>query len=250
LLRSPLHACLSGREYGIATTYARTMRGKAGRMRIYSSIMDALLFTGGDAPVRIEEMLEGHPFACAADSGLLTAMRWGVVPDLVVGDMDSLADPSLLDSLPPSSVIRFPRDKDETDTEIGLRVLAERGFREVALIGGGGGRLDHLLAILALFERETRPSTWLTARERIDFVDGEILFPAERGDTVSVFPVGCGQIRTESEGLRWKLDGLAWKRGSFGVSNEASAHAVRITVTAGAVLVVRKLPPLPVGSDR
>jgi thiamine pyrophosphokinase len=203
--------------------------------------MDALLFTGGEAPERMEALLQGKPFVCAADSGLAVARRWRLDPDLVAGDMDSLENASLLDSVPKDRIIVFPKDKDETDTEIGLRLLFERGYKEVALIGGGGGRLDHLIALLALFERPLRPRLWLTARERIDIVDKEFYFSAGIGETVSAFPLGGGRTSAWSEGLKWELGGLEWDRGGFGISNEAKAEIVRIRVLSGALMIVRNL---------
>ena len=106
--------------------------------------MRALLAIGGEGPERalLEPLLPGFGFVCAADSGLDLLSRWALEPDLVVGDMDSVSSPGLLASYPRAEVIRFPRDKDESDTELGLRLLFERGYREVSIAGGVGGAVD------------------------------------------------------------------------------------------------------------
>jgi thiamine pyrophosphokinase len=204
--------------------------------------MKALLFIGGEAPERIDDLLKDKPFVCAADSGLLTALRWGLVPELIVGDMDSLPDASLLSHYPEEKVLVFPRDKDETDTEIGVRLLSEAGFGDISLIGGGGGRLDHLIAILALLERPEGPKEWFTALERIDVVEGEFSCEAEPGEIISIFPLGTTKARVKSEGLKWRLDDLEWGKGNFSVSNEASEKTVSIRVLSGALMVVRRIP--------
>jgi thiamine pyrophosphokinase len=177
----------------------------------------------------------------AADTGLEAALAAGLSPDLVVGDMDSLSDVSLLDRFPSSSVLVFPRDKDETDTEIGLRVMKEHGCDEITLAGGGGGRIDHLLGVAGLFERTPPPSRWLTDYEDIRLVEREAEFTGWQGSTVSVFPVGKRAARMRSEGLQWPLDGLEFRRGFGGVSNRASAARVHISVGVGKLLVIRSL---------
>jgi len=113
----------------------------------------ALLVIGGagPAPGVLAAMAREAQRIVAADSGLDLCLTAGIVPDLVVGDMDSLSDPRLLDAYPPERVLRFPTDKDETDTEIGMRLLRERGYQSISIAGGGGGRLDHLMAIMGLF---------------------------------------------------------------------------------------------------
>jgi thiamine pyrophosphokinase len=177
----------------------------------------------------------------AADSGLEPALAAGLSPDLVVGDMDSLSNVSLLDRFPPSHVLTFPRDKDETDTETGLRIMKERGCGDITLAGGGSGRIDHLLGIAALFERPAPPTRWLTDYEEMRLVAREAEFGGWQGCTVSIFPVGARAARMHSEGLQWPLDGLVFRRGFGGISNRATASRVRISVGVGRLLVIRSL---------
>jgi thiamine pyrophosphokinase len=203
-----------------------------------------LLVIGGAAPGPRELLLcaRGMDVVVAADSGYDHCRAAGLLPDLVVGDMDSLSDPSLLDGLPAASVMRFPRDKDETDTEIGMRLLFEKGCRELTIAGGGGGRIDHLLGVAALFERENPPLRWLTDHEDIRLVREEATLDGCTGATISVFPLALGAADMHSEGLYWPLDGLAFPRGAAGISNRAVADRVRITVGRGRLLVIKSYP--------
>jgi thiamine pyrophosphokinase len=201
----------------------------------------ALLLIGGAGPSR-EALLacaREADLIVAADAGLKAAIEAGLAPDLVVGDMDSLPDRSLLERVPADRIHVFPTDKDETDTEIGLRMAREQGCTHITVAGGGGGRLDHLLGIAALFERPEPPRRWLTDAEDTLFVDGAVEFEARIGGTISVFPMGAIASRMLSEGLAWPLDGLTFQRGYAGISNRASATRVRIEVGIGALLVVR-----------
>jgi thiamine pyrophosphokinase len=207
--------------------------------------MEALLVTGGDPPPlsRLERRMAGFGLICAADSGLDTLLAWAVEPGIIVGDMDSVSDPEAARRYPGALVLAYPRDKDETDTEIGLRELALRGADRIVLAGGGGGRLDHLLAIRAIFERRDgrpRPREWHTAREAVYLVrEGEPLeLEARAGSTVSVFPLAAGAELMSSEGLKWPLDGLRWGPGDCGVSNVAAAGRFRVAAGGGELLVV------------
>jgi thiamine pyrophosphokinase len=158
--------------------------------------------------------------------------------------MDSLDELRRLDRYPPDRVLRSCPDKDETDTELLLSLLWEKGCDEVWLVGGGGGRMDHLLGIQALFEREKSPDRWITAGEDVRQVrEGlslriapEPALPA--GRLVSVFPLGTGPWEAESRGLKWPLAGLPWKRGFFGVSNLAPAGGFEIRSVRGFFLVI------------
>lgn len=205
--------------------------------------MHALLVTGGEGPEAwvLKDRIASFDLICAADSGLDLLRGWGVLPDLIVGDMDSLSDPALLDLYPQAEILRLPRAKDESDTEAGLRCLAERGVDRIVLAGGGLGRLDHLLAIRALFERPLRPYEWYTSKEDVFLVEGgaSLELSSLPGQVFSVFPLGDGARGMESEGLRWSLGGLSWARGFYGLSNEALGNLVWIGAGEGDLLVVR-----------
>lgn len=177
----------------------------------------------------------------AADRGLETALALGIEPDFIVGDMDSLTDRSLLERFPSERVFLYPTDKDETDTEIGLRMLRHRGCTDIAIAGGGGGRMDHLYAIAMLFERSAPPTRWITAHEDIRLVEGSVEFPGWKGSIVSVFPIGEEVSHLRSEGLKWPLDGLTFRRGYGGVSNVVTADPARVSVARGRLLVMRVL---------
>jgi thiamine pyrophosphokinase len=220
--------------------------------------MDALLVTGGDAPPRgrLEARFPGFGLVCAADSGLDTLIAWGLAPDIIVGDMDSVSDPALVERFPRARLLLEPRDKDETDTELGLAALAAGGADRIVLAGGGGGRLDHLLAIRAIFERRgssasarRRPCEWHTAREALYLVEeGRSLeLGAEPGSTVSVFPLAAGASGMSSSGLKWPLSGLAWGPGDCGVSNVAELGPFSVAAGRGDLLVAVLADPLESG---
>lgn len=98
---------------------------------------------------------EAGAYACvvAVDGGYASAASVGCVPDIAMGDFDSLG--YVPQGLPESiEVIEYPVHKNESDMELALRLAQDRGFDRVEVYGAIGGRLDHTLAnlqLLALF---------------------------------------------------------------------------------------------------
>ncbi len=208
--------------------------------------MRGLVITGGRAPEPriIARYAETCDLCVAADSGLDTAIAAGIVPDYAVGDMDSLTDRSLLSRLREGRVITMPRDKDATDTELALGLLRDKGCAETVLIGGSGGRLDHILALRALFDGVNAPSVWVgeeslavTLGARFPFRRIELSAIPE-DEPISVFAVGAGPHALRGTGLRWPVDDLRWDSGAYSLSNRRDGTPCEIEAKAGSFIVI------------
>ncbi|MDR2068839.1 MAG: thiamine diphosphokinase [Spirochaetaceae bacterium] len=202
--------------------------------------MRGIVFIGGLGPRAglCRALSRGADLIAAADSGLIVAEDAGIYPDWIVGDMDSLTDLGRLKKYPAERILQYPEDKDYTDTELALGLLWHKGCEEIWLLGGGGGRIDHLFAIRSLFERDPSPVRWITAEDDIHAVTGTLSRDLPPGSLVSVFPLGAGPWKVESRGLRWPLDDQPWTPGFFGISNIAQEGIFSIQVTAGRFLVI------------
>lgn len=207
-----------------------------------------LLLLGGEGPSRAvaAPYLRRLTAVVAADSGFDLALALELQPDLVVGDFDSVRHRRELEALPAARRRRAAPDKALTDAELGLRALAELGCSRVIVAGGGGGRFDHQLAVLGLFERDRRLRIWLTAAEHMEVIAGTARFTGQRHATVSLFPLSAKVSGLASRGLRWPLDGLELPRGRASVSNVVVADQWQVTVRRGRLLMVRNLAPLPI----
>src|SRR6476661_2831871 len=130
-----------------------------------------LLAVGGDpsVPLRVPAPLPRGSIVVAADSGLdrLTGV---VRVDHVVGDLDSVSDTSLRHAqVAGAEIHRHPADKDATDIELAVdlvlsHVVPATGLMTLLVIGGGGGRLDHLLADLLVLTAPVLAPLHVTAR--------------------------------------------------------------------------------------
>ncbi len=244
------------------------------------NIKSVLIFTGGLNPTKADfkhciKRFAPPDLVIAADSGLVCAHRFGYKADLIVGDMDSLVPASALDEYPDEKILRFERDKDDSDTVIALKqaiayaqsapdksVQCAQGYgmpyrREelcIVLCGGDGGRLDHLLGIVKQFETPVYPDVWLCRKQIVynlrSGADGSPrvlhLDSQQCKEYVSVFPVHglCSGALLKSEGLVWPLEKVDWHNGAFSLSNRACGDYVRhkkdivLTAEKGAFIVI------------
>jgi thiamine pyrophosphokinase len=163
--------------------------------------------------------------------------------------MDSLPVPSRLTAYSGEQVLRYSREKDYTDTELAFNLLCDKGCTEIWIIGGGGGRVDHLFAIRSLCERELFPRRWILDNADIyciqadcmetDSAAGSVLsLRLEKNALVSLFPLAEGPWKVCSQGLRWPLDDIQWNRGLFGLSNIALAGELILNIQQGRFMLI------------
>ncbi len=180
----------------------------------------------------------------AVDGGADALAAAGLVPSLLIGDLDSIS-PAALEGLQSRGVevIRLQTAKDETDTEAALRLAIERGATEITVFNAlGGPRLDHLVGNLLLL---TAP--WL-ASVRVTLVDGlhqaflvkgDGTLSGRPGDTVSLLPLTESVKDVRTDGLLYPLRGETLVQGATrGVSNEMTGERARVTHGAGALLLI------------
>ena len=86
----------------------------------------------------------------AADSGLETIKKFDIIPDVIIGDFDSV-EPEVLNLYKNRSdieIIKHPAQKNDTDSMLAVKYSLERGYKNILIIGGIDGRTDHTLANL------------------------------------------------------------------------------------------------------
>jgi thiamine pyrophosphokinase len=193
-------------------------------------------------PCDVAELSEQHELVVAVDGGGALCRRAGVLPDLIIGDFDSLpvADLEHLTAAG-SEVVRYSSHKDETDLGLALEIVRDRGATGISVTAALSGRLDHSLATLGLLARAADLSpecyepdlrAWvLSSSGRMSLgLTGE-------GATFSVIALCEGSCVT-MDGARWS--GVSIELGLLdtrGVSNVIESSPTHITVEHGTVLV-------------
>lgn len=202
------------------------------------------------APAYARRLLRPSDLVIAVNGGTRLAWRLGRVPDLLVGDADSLPAP-LQAWLEAHEVPRHlhPRDKEHTDLELALHHAATLGPQRILLLGITGGRVDHTVANLSLMALGPRLGVALEAivgEEHLVLVQERHRILGAVGQSVSLLPWGGDAVGVSTEGLRWALHGETLPFGpARGISNEMAAAVATVTLRAGLLLVSHhRGPPL------
>lgn len=200
-----------------------------------------LLFSGelrDPGPVRA--MLAGARIV-ALDGGLRHARALGVVAELLIGDLDSVA-PELLASYR-GPLERYPRAKDETDGELGIRHAVAAGYGRVVMVAALGDRWDHSLANLALLLQLRRAGVQGLVTDGVTdafLIDDAWEGEGALGEVLSLLSLTARTRGVCLTGLKYSATDLTLRReGSLGVSNEFTGGRARIRVGRGLLLAIR-----------
>ena len=203
--------------------------------------MKAYIYVGGSIrPEGISEFPAAEDLVIAADGGYENARALGVTPTVAMGDFDSF-DPSAL----PEDLERlhFPPEKDLTDSQLAVAHAIDQGAREIVIIGGLSGRLDHTLSVLAILEkldamhvhalatngqnraRFLRNNSTLIARSKFRYLSLIAADPVVKGVTL--------------EGCKYPLKKARLSRThQYAISNELIGNCALIDVRRGGVWVL------------
>ncbi len=190
----------------------------------------------------------------AADGGYARAVAIGFAPDVLVGDLDSLAADRVAEAESwGTAVRRFRPDKDESDTELALLEALALGATRVTVLGAfGGPRLDHALANLWLLAHPKLAGVDLVlldagARARLVTAPGPDGAPVMRplpgrlGAIVSLLPFGGDAEGVTTHGLRYPLRDEPLRSGpARGLSNVRAAVDAGVALRRGRLLVVER----------
>jgi thiamine pyrophosphokinase len=205
-----------------------------------------VVFTGGDAPpVWAASLVPQSAVVVAADSGVDHALGVGVMPSVVVGDFDSISASGLAAVVAAGAdVHRHGVVKDHTDLELALHLAVGLDPTDVVVIGGGGGRLDHVLANAAVLTSPVLARVGVvahfgTASVHVVRADRMGVVGGTPGQMVTLLPVGGTATGVTTTGLRFALHGEdlhPWS--ARGVSNEFVDVSATVGVRTGVVLAV------------
>lgn len=178
----------------------------------------------------------------AADGGLLSLETLGLKPDLIIGDLDSLGEHPLPQDIP---LEKHPIEKDDTDTGIALAQGYAMGYRDFALYGCSGGRVDHLLANFQSMGRYSQlgAAVKLVAQEYDAYAlsNGSMRLPHRpKGTTVSVFCHGKQAEGVTIRGLYYPLENsILTCDYPLGVSNQHTDTEAEISIQNGTLLIIQ-----------
>ncbi len=211
--------------------------------------METLIVAGGSVTKNfLNQILEQHHFddIIAVDKGMELFLDNVCKPDLILGDFDS-AKPEVLRFFREETkvlIMEYPPEKDETDTELALRIAIERKATKITLIGVTGTRMDHTLGAIQLLGYGLKRNVeciLIDEHNRIRLVqtDVKIAKNEQYGTYVSLIPFSPLVRKVTTKGMKYPL--VAEDLPCFivrGVSNEIVDDIGEISFEDGLLLVI------------
>lgn len=196
-------------------------------------------------------LLEHSDYIVCVNGGTAHALALNLKPDLVVGDLDSLAktDLSKVEQIG-SRVVQYPAAKDKSDLELALDLAVKMKPSRLMIFGAlGGSRIDHGFINLLLLKiplEQGIPAMIIDENHVIQLTDSKLEIDGETGDYVSLFPLTekvCGVCTT---GLKYPLQNEAlYFASSRGLSNELKADRAVVTISSGLLMMIKTRQKTP-----
>ncbi|MFZ1517172.1 MAG: thiamine diphosphokinase [Ignavibacteriaceae bacterium] len=183
---------------------------------------------------------KGFDTIICADGGANSAKKLGIVPDFIIGDLDSAQTKTLEFFQSKSEIIQINRQND-TDVEKCLKFAIKKGFKEVILLGVTGDRLDHTICNLGIVIKFFNKIKIYLAAESSYLIPIKkfTIFKSKIGETISIYGFD-NKTKITSAGLKYKLRKVSLP---FGVkestSNVSISNTVELNVNGGIAFVIR-----------
>jgi thiamine pyrophosphokinase len=201
----------------------------------------ALIIANGESPkkLRLQSLVREATIVICADGGANIAMKAGITPDAIVGDLDSIHAEVLV------KFRRVPthedRDDETTDLEKAIRWAIKAKIDHITVVGATGKRMDHSVGNLGVMAKYFPDAVirFVDDAGEISYIGREITFEAKKGQVVSLIPLSrCEGIITK--GLRYVLEGETLELGvREGTSNVVEQSPVNIKVKKGHLLLFK-----------
>jgi thiamine pyrophosphokinase len=111
---------------------------------------NALIINGGLNSTK-RDQLDNYDFIVAVDSGAEHAYKLFLKPDLIIGDLDSIDEKTIKRAEKDSiRILKYETNKNETDFELALKHVLDQSIKDITIIGGEYGEIDHLFSVLTV----------------------------------------------------------------------------------------------------
>lgn len=185
-----------------------------------------------------------YDYIICADGGSRHAYEMAIIPDLIVGDLDSISE-EIIDYYKSQNVDikTFPSEKDQTDTQLAIDMAIEKYPMRIGLFGCTGNRLDHTLSninhLFYIKEKNTK-GILIDDHNEIILADTINTIEGKEGDTVSLVSISDKTEDITLQGFKYPLFKAVVLRGdSIGISNELKCEKGIIQKGKGELLVIK-----------
>ncbi len=182
----------------------------------------------------------------AGDKGLEALYQLKIIPNHVVGDFDSVS-PEILEFYKKQSQIifhTFNAEKDNTDTDIALKLAIKIGSSKITILGALGKRMDHAIANIHILKDALEakiPCQIIDEHNRIYLINKEMTLEKDKvyGKYVSLIPLTSIVEGLTLTGFKYPLSDYTLPIGtSLGISNEIITDTAHIEMKKGILIVI------------
>jgi len=208
--------------------------------------MKAVVVSGGTPPSceLLKSELKDEVIIICADSGGNCLYEYGISPNYLLGDFDSIHEEALAYFTSQGvSIDGFRRDKDYTDTQIAVNKAIGLGCEEIVLLGCSGNRIDHMLGNLGLLKEVLDKGVKAYFKDDINHIQltkESIELQGALGEVFSL-QAYCDCVREVTiTGAKFPLNKYDLYLGDpLTISNEFLNDKVRVEFKSGYLLVIK-----------
>ncbi len=186
-----------------------------------------------------------YDFIICADGGANHTYNMNIVPDYIIGDLDSVSY-EVINFYKNKNVNfeKFPSKKNETDTEICVYLAQKLYAKEIHFIGALGGRIDHMIANINLlyYVRNKDINTKIISDKEDIYIaiNEEVIIKGNKGNTISIIPINGDAKCVTLKKLEYPLNDYNMKFSiPLGISNVMLEDECSISVGEGSIIVIR-----------
>lgn len=190
----------------------------------------------------IKKYISNNDYIISVDGGAGHLRRMGIAPNVLIGDFDSANSEDLQYFIDLGiNKLKFPAEKDMTDSELAIEKAVEMGADELLFIGAMGSRVDHSLANLLLLKKCLDigiKACILDENNQIYMFKSTFTMPKQDGYKLSLIPISAKVTGVTTFGLKYKLNNATMHLGtSWGVSNEFIEDEATVKIGEGILMV-------------
>lgn len=175
-----------------------------------------------------------------ADGGANNAKKMNVIPDYIIGDLDSTTHEILEFFKKYKTKIIEDNDQNKTDMELAIKLAESFEPKDIIILGAIGNRIDHTIAnILCLNKIKSKINTKIIDDKNIiELAYNSLDIYGEKDDIISIIPL-TDINELSYDGLKWNISNKNIEFGWFGISNRLSKRKANIKLKKGKFLIIR-----------
>lgn len=178
--------------------------------------------------------------ACDGASDFL--MSAAIVPDVIIGDLDSIKPQTFKYFSKKRVFIKQVKDQNINDLEKAILFALSKKCKDINIIGFAGKRLDHTLNNISILKKYHKKAKFRFYENGFEgmIISSNIELKCKVGDTVSLIPLPKA-VGVTTKGLKYPLKNEKLEMGvRSGALNEAENEIVNISIIKGSILVLNK----------